>query len=286
MWYLDTGCSNHMCRDKKAFSEMDESFRTTVKFGNNSKIFVMEKGREAAHSNIHGPKNGVCERKNCAIINMVRSLLLRSGLPKDFWPEAVNWNIHILNKSPTFAVKNMTLEEAWSGRRPAVDHFRIIGSVAYAHIPDEKGKKLDDKEKKCIFLGVSDQSIAYKLYNPNTKKIIISRNVIFDEERIWAWNENIVQQQILANFDGDEEKRQQRQPVEIVPQPTTTITQSSHANEAPTEQRPQRERKKPAWMMDYEVSNFDDSEEDPLTHFCLFSYCDPVAYEKAAKESK
>ena len=44
MWYLDTGCSNHMCGDKKAFSEMDESFRTTVKFGDNSTISVMGKG--------------------------------------------------------------------------------------------------------------------------------------------------------------------------------------------------------------------------------------------------
>ena len=44
-WYLDTGCSNHMCGDKKAFSELDESFRSTVKFGDNSTISVMGKGR-------------------------------------------------------------------------------------------------------------------------------------------------------------------------------------------------------------------------------------------------
>ena len=74
----------------------------------------------------------------------------------------------------------MTPEEAWSGRKPVVDHFRIFGCVAYAHIPDQKRKKLDDKGEKCIFLGVSDQSKAYKLYNPNTKKIIlISRDIFF-----------------------------------------------------------------------------------------------------------
>ena len=105
---------------------------------------------------------------------MVRSLLIRSCIPKSFWLEAVNWSIHILNRSPTLAVKNMTPEEAWSGRKPTVDHFRIFGCVAYAHIPNQKRKKLDDKGEKCIFLGVSDQSKAYKLYNPNTKKILIS----------------------------------------------------------------------------------------------------------------
>ena len=60
-------------------------------------------------------QNGVCERKNCTILNIVRSLLTRSSVPKNLWPKAVNWSIHILNSSPTLAVQNMTPEEAWSG---------------------------------------------------------------------------------------------------------------------------------------------------------------------------
>ncbi|KAL5836714.1 hypothetical protein ACOSQ3_013883 [Xanthoceras sorbifolium] len=135
----------------------------------------------------------MCERKNRTILNMVRSFLKRSSVSKSFWPEAVNWSIHILNRSPTFAVQNMTPEEAWSGNRPAIDHFRIFGCIAFAHILDEKRKKLDDKGEKCIFLGVSKQSKAYKLYNPKTKKIVISRDVVFDEEKFWPWNYNIVQ---------------------------------------------------------------------------------------------
>ena len=89
-----------------------------------------------------------------------------------------------MKRSPTLAVQNMTLEEAWSRLKPAVDHFRIFGCVAYAHIPNQKRKKLDDKREKCIFLGVSDQSKAYKLYNPNTKKILLSRDVVFYEYQI------------------------------------------------------------------------------------------------------
>ncbi|KAA3479439.1 Retrovirus-related Pol polyprotein from transposon TNT 1-94 [Gossypium australe] len=111
-------------------------------------------------------QNGVCERKNRTIMNMVRSLLAMSRVPKSFWPEAVNWSLHILNK---IAVRNMTPEEAWNGRQPAVDHFRIFGCIAYAHVPDVKRKKLDDKGEKCIFVSVSDNSKAYKLYNPHNK---------------------------------------------------------------------------------------------------------------------
>ena len=45
LWYLDTGCSSHMCGDKSAFSTLDESFRDNVKFGDNSKVSVMGKGQ-------------------------------------------------------------------------------------------------------------------------------------------------------------------------------------------------------------------------------------------------
>lgn len=79
----------------------------------------------------------------------------------------------------------MTPEEAWSGHKPFVDHFKIFGCIDYAHIPDEKREKLDDKGEKCIFLGVSEHSKAYKLYNPITKMIVISLVVIFDEENTW-----------------------------------------------------------------------------------------------------
>lgn len=184
-------------------------------------------------------QNGVCERKKRTIMNMVRSLLTSSGIQKTFWPEAVNWSIHILNRSPILVVQNMTPEEAWSGRKPAVDHFRIFGCIAYAHIPDEKRKKLDNKGEKCVFLGVSDQSKAYKLYNPSTMKIIISRDVVFDENGTWLWSENGVKQSIPANLDDDETMQQ---PMETVQQPepiTQDQPQSPFVNEA-AEQRPQR----------------------------------------------
>ena len=78
----------------------------------------------------------------------------------------------------------MTPQEAWSGRKPAVDHFRIFGCIAYAHVPDETRKKLENKSLKCVFLEVSKTSKAYKLYDPLTKKVVVSRDVIFDEKKI------------------------------------------------------------------------------------------------------
>ena len=50
--------------------------------------------------------------------------------------------------------------------------------MAYAHVPNVRRKKLADRAVKCIFLDVSEASKAFKLFNPLTKKIVISRDVV------------------------------------------------------------------------------------------------------------
>ncbi|CAL5368353.1 unnamed protein product [Camellia sinensis] len=237
-------------------------------------------------------QNDVAERKNRTILNMVRSMLNRSPLSKSFWPEAVLWSIHLLNRSPTMAVRNWTLKEAWSGRKPSVDHLRIFGCIAYAHVPDEKRKKLDDKGEKCIFLGVSEHSKAYKLYNPITKKIVISRDVIFDEEKTLTNVVNSSSQNIPISFDDDDDEERHPQPTVGEQQPVhsssssqPTATLEEDHSETSTTIRPKRTKKRPAWMQDYEVSGVDQS-DDPLVHFALFSDCDPVTFQDAVKDQK
>ena len=148
--------------------------------------FCAEHGIRRELTTAYTPQqNGLSERKNRTILNMVRSLMTRGRVPKNIWPEVVNWSVHILNRSPTFAIQNMTPEEAWSGRKPDVNHFKKFGCIAFAHVPDQKRKKLDGKAEKCVFIGVSETSKAYKLFNPSTKKIVTSKDVVFYEENTW-----------------------------------------------------------------------------------------------------
>nr|KYP41024.1 Retrovirus-related Pol polyprotein from transposon TNT 1-94 [Cajanus cajan] len=107
-------------------------------------------------------------------MNMVRCMLLDKQIPKRFWPETLNWVMHVLNQSPTFAVKNKTPEKSWSGQKPSVKHFRVFGSLCHVHVPDSKNVKLDDKNLKCILLGISKESKAYRLFDPISWKIIRS----------------------------------------------------------------------------------------------------------------
>ncbi|GAU32111.1 hypothetical protein TSUD_357950 [Trifolium subterraneum] len=77
--------------------------------------------------------NGIAERKNRTIMDMVRSMLATKDIPKEFWPEAVNWAIHVLNRSPAAAIPDKTPEEAWSSSKPTVKHFKVFGCTAYTH---------------------------------------------------------------------------------------------------------------------------------------------------------
>lgn len=116
-------------------------------------------------------------------MNMVRSMLSDKNIPKTFWPEAVNWTIYVLNRCLTLAVKDVTPEEAWSGVKPSVNHFRVFGCIAHVHVPEARRTKLDSRSITCVLLGVSEESKGYRLFDPVTKKVVVSRDVIFEEEK-------------------------------------------------------------------------------------------------------
>ena len=82
----------------------------------------------------------------------------------------------------------MVPQQAWSGKIHSVSHFKVFGCIAYAHVPKETRSKLDDKSEKCIFVGYDEQSKAYRLFNPITRKVIVSRDVVFKEDESWGGN--------------------------------------------------------------------------------------------------
>jgi len=93
--------------------------------------------------------------------------------------------MYVFDQNPTLAVKSMTLEEAWSGRKPSINHFRVFGCLSHVHVPDSKKMKLDDKSLKCILLGVGQESKTYRLFDPISQKIIVSQDVVFEEDQHW-----------------------------------------------------------------------------------------------------
>ena len=94
----------------------------------------------------------------------------------------------------------MTPEEAWSRSKPSVDHFRVFGCISHVHIPDNKRTNLDDKSVRCVLLRVSEESKAYRLYDPVSQKIIKSIDVKFEEENSRDLNKSH-EETIIINLD-------------------------------------------------------------------------------------
>ncbi|KAK4405584.1 Retrovirus-related Pol polyprotein from transposon TNT 1-94 [Sesamum angolense] len=132
-----------------------------------------------------------CQKKKNRVMEMARSMLQEKHLPKAFWAEAVYTAVYLLNRCPTKAVQNMTPIEAWSGKKPLAKHLRVFGSICYVHIPTEKRHKLEEKTEKGIFRLQHSQK-ATNLHLKKTKKLIISRDVEFDENAMWNWDEEKV----------------------------------------------------------------------------------------------
>ncbi|KAG8493279.1 hypothetical protein CXB51_010854 [Gossypium anomalum] len=134
-------------------------------------------------------QNRVCERKNRTVLDMARCLLFESKLPSKFWAEAANTSVYLLNRLPTTAIKDKTPFEVWHDLKPTVSHLKVFSCVCYTLIPAKKRTKLDKRFMPGIFVGYSSTNKGYRVYNPSTKKILVSRDVRFNEGRIWSWND-------------------------------------------------------------------------------------------------
>jgi hypothetical protein len=133
-------------------------------------------------------QNGVVERRNQTVMVAARCMMKAKKLPSMFWGEAVSYAVYVLNKTLLKSTGNKTPYEWWTGSKPTVSHLRVFGCIA--HVKDAKPnlKKLEDRSQPMIFVGYEPGSAAYRCYNPSTKRVHISRDVVFDEEGTWDWS--------------------------------------------------------------------------------------------------
>lgn len=68
----------------------------------------------------------------------------------------------------------------------------MFGCLCYAQLPSQLRHKLDVTSSKCIFLGYGTCEKGYRLYNLETEKMIVSRDVIYNEDASWNWNSRAV----------------------------------------------------------------------------------------------
>ncbi|KAL8091057.1 hypothetical protein AgCh_040237 [Apium graveolens] len=91
-----------------------------------------------------------------------------------------------INRLPTRVVSGITPYEAWCKRKPHLEHIRVFGCLAYMKVPTVNLKKLDDRSLPVIHLEKEPRTKAYRLYNPVTKTVHVSRDVFFVERKSWC----------------------------------------------------------------------------------------------------
>eukprot|EP00731_Ephydatia_muelleri_P020359 Em0013g86a len=146
--------------------------------------FLLDKGIHHELSAPYSPaQNGVAERINRTLMESARTMMAQAGLSDKYWAEAVVTGTYLRNRVPTRSFKEKTTPfEKWYEKKPDLSHLRVFGCMAYAYIPDANRKdKLSKKAEKLRFIGYSLQTKAYRLINDDTGKIIVRRDVIFNE---------------------------------------------------------------------------------------------------------
>jgi hypothetical protein len=118
---------------------------------------------------------------NMKMIGKSRCMLSGVRLGKEFWAEVVGTACYMVNISPSSVLDDKNPQEVWTGKEPSLTHLKVFGCDAYVHVPKENKSKLDKKVEKCIFIGYKDGLKGYKLWNPETKKVVYSRDVVFRE---------------------------------------------------------------------------------------------------------
>jgi hypothetical protein len=154
--------------------------------------------------------NGVAERRNRTLLDMVRSMMSISELPISFWGYALETSVYILNRIPTKSVPK-TPYEMWTSKKPSLNHFKIWGCPT--HVKKFNVDKLESKTEKCLFVGYPKMSSGFYFYNPSEKKVFVSRNATFLEEEysLSEGKSKIVLNEQLAEpiTEADENNREQ-----------------------------------------------------------------------------
>ncbi|CAI7761537.1 unnamed protein product, partial [Closterium sp. NIES-53] len=106
--------------------------------------------------------NGIAERANRTITETARGLLIEAGLPDYFWPDAVR------------------------SAKPKVDMLWVFGCMCMALVPKHlRHNKLGAKAIWAVHLGMAQNSKGWLLWDPFTKKFLVSRDCKFMENLMY-----------------------------------------------------------------------------------------------------
>jgi histone deacetylase 1/2 len=126
-------------------------------------------------------QNGRAERVLRTLNDGVRTLLFQAVIPPTFWPDALAASTYLLNRRPCKPRQHFTPFELLFGTAPDYNNLRVFGCLCYPNLTSTAPHKLAPRSVRCVFLGYPLDQKGYKCYNLESKRVIVSRHVYFDE---------------------------------------------------------------------------------------------------------
>ena len=123
--------------------------------------------------------NGVVERKNNTLKEMMNAMLISSTLPKNIWEEVILSVDYLLNKVPKKKAEK-TQYELWRGRQPSYKYLRVWGCLAKMAVPPPTMVKLGPKIVDCIFIDYAHNNTAYRFLVHESNIPDIHKNTIME----------------------------------------------------------------------------------------------------------
>ncbi|KAK1627332.1 hypothetical protein QYE76_001647 [Lolium multiflorum] len=232
-------------------------------------------------------RNGVSERRNRTLLDMVRSMMSLTDLPLSFWGYALETAAFTLNRAPSKSVET-TPYELWFGKKPKLSFLKVWGCDAY--VKKLQPDKLEPKAEKCVFIGYPKETIGYTFYHRSEGKIFVAKNGSFLEKEFLT-KEVTGRKVELDEVDEPSLIDQSSAVPEEVPVQPTPIGEEANdddhetSNEEATEpRRSTRERTTPDWYDPcLNVMIVDNNDEDPATYEEAMMSPDSNKWQEAMK---
>lgn len=144
-------------------------------------------------------QNAIAERKHQHILNVARVLKFLSGISLKYWNHCVLTAVYLINRTPSPLPNDRSPFEILFKTKPNYTRHKVFGCLAFATTLANGKHKFDPRDRKYVFIRYPFGIKGYRLLDLDTKKIFISRNVIFYETIFPFKDYNISNVDILSN---------------------------------------------------------------------------------------
>ncbi|KAH9678582.1 retrovirus-related pol polyprotein from transposon RE1 [Citrus sinensis] len=137
-------------------------------------------------------QNGVAERKNRHLLEVVRASLIQAHMPLSYWGEALASASYLINQTLSSSLRFQTpfqvLNDAIMSPNVPNLPLHVFGCVAFVHLPQQD--KLSPRALRCVFGGYALHKKGYRCYHPPSRKIYITMDVVFHEDIMYYLSES------------------------------------------------------------------------------------------------